>query len=724
MNKNYQYMPGQTIIGKYLVKEGIGRGAFGEVYCVTHIELDTTRAVKILRRQTPQLGSTEFSEYFDRFKLEARLGAQFNSPTPHPNLIQVHNFQQEGNLLVLEMEYAPHGSLADRIKRVKDGKPISISDCIRIAIEIARGLATIHAEGVIHRDLKPSNILFDAKGVAKVADFGLAQIPDDNSFRSILSDPGKHPGTRFYMSPEQKESTETLHAPSDLYSLGLILYEMLTGEPLFKNDNQRELAPKDIPRYLADGTLPLPQDVPPELNGILGKALMVNPLKRYQTAADFITDLEAVRAKLPAGSIEREKTIPAPRPQPKSPNWLVIGASGLGIVLLLIISSMAGPQIIALIQNTKTPSATAPQPTTMVSDVWTSTPASTATSTPTRAESPTPTSTGSPTVTLTESPTPTQPPGDVPATTEVTFQAKPLLTLQVSEQRDISSIAFSFDGALVASADGQRVIKIWQISDGKLLLTLGGQVGQIDSLAFSPDGKWLASAGMDSKIRIRKVSNGAYEQEWDAHRDGIAYVGFSYDGARLASGGGWNDAKVQVWNPTTGARIGPIFDGPSLAVRSIAFAPQEPLLAAVSTGTNVVWVWDTKRLLVAHRLTGPLSSQARAVLFSPDGGTLASGWKDGTIQLWDITPEMATPQITYNQAKSEILSLAFSPDGKWLAAGAKNGSVFVWDLNTDTLLVTLREQSASIWAVAFAPDGKTLLAGSEDGKVQVWEITP
>jgi formylglycine-generating enzyme required for sulfatase activity len=213
--------------GKYRIDAPIGAGAFAQVYRATHVPLQAPRALKILRHDAPGVGSTEFADYAQRFQLEAQLGAKLSN---QPHIIQVHDFERDGEMLILVMECASGGSLADRIDQARQsGQPILIDDAIQIALEVADGLAAIHALDVVHRDLKPSNILFDAQGRAKIADLGLAQVPGGPSMRSRLSQGVPHPGTPAYMSPEQINTTEHLSPASDVYALGAVLFEVLTG---------------------------------------------------------------------------------------------------------------------------------------------------------------------------------------------------------------------------------------------------------------------------------------------------------------------------------------------------------------------------------------------------------------------------------------------------------------------------------------------------------------
>ena len=249
------YKPGEVLLEAYRIEELIAEGSFGEVYRVTHLGLKVERAIKVLKRSAPGVGSTAFSDYHQRFQMEAQLGAELNTPSAHPNLLQVHNFQQEKRLLVLEMEYASGGSLAERISRARKTKqPIPLEDVIQIGIDVASGLAELHELDIVHRDLKPSNILFDNKGRAKVADLGLAQIPSGPSMRTKLSEPPPHPYTPGYPSPEQKNTIDYLTSASDIYTLGLVLFEALTGRICVNQPSgtRARFLRRDVPKWLDD----------------------------------------------------------------------------------------------------------------------------------------------------------------------------------------------------------------------------------------------------------------------------------------------------------------------------------------------------------------------------------------------------------------------------------------------------------------------------------------
>jgi len=251
--------PGDVLLDKYHIEALIGRGAFAEVYLATHLALNAPRALKILRKDAPGLDSSEYGDFKARFQLEAQLGAMID----HPNIIRVYDFEQDDETLILVMEYAPGGNLAERIAKArKTGEPIPTDEALQIGIDVASGLAELHQRDIVHRDLKPSNIVIDDKGHAKITDLGLAQISGGPSMRSQLSEPNLHPGTPGYMSPEQEHNRKYLGPNSDVYSLGLVLFELLT------NRNYHNVKPgtkivdlrKDIPRKLDDLIQKLVQD--------------------------------------------------------------------------------------------------------------------------------------------------------------------------------------------------------------------------------------------------------------------------------------------------------------------------------------------------------------------------------------------------------------------------------------------------------------------------------
>ncbi len=416
------FQPGDVILGnKYRVERCLGRGGFAEVYLVTHTALNAPRAVKVLHRKAPGVGSTDMRIYRERFTLEAQLGAQIDDP----HIIRVYDFfEEEDEALYLIMEYAPGGSLYDYIEAVRKRKrpPLSVEEVVRLGIDVANGLAALHEQQIVHRDLKPSNVLFDAKGRAKVGDLGLAQIPGGPSMRSQVSGPISHPGTPAYMSPEQMDTYGYLTPASDVFSLGAVLFEALTGKVyrgVRPGTRARELR-KDVPHWLDD---------------LIARMLAEDPQERPWDGTEVAKLVEQGMANHPqVGSVA---VIPSKSPEtadrwhlPFGPLMLAVGGALLTVVVFvagLALWALAGqggstareqvtptqPQGGSVTQEvgriadaTTVPVAVAPTQTpTLVAP--TATPTSTPTSTPTPTNTrllPSATPTSSPTFTPTPKP--------------------------------------------------------------------------------------------------------------------------------------------------------------------------------------------------------------------------------------------------------------------------------------------------------------------------------
>ena len=204
---------GQFILkGKYRVEREIGHGAFGQVYLVTHIELRMLRAVKLLRADAPGVGSTQFNDYRQRFRLEYQLAARIE----HSNLIKMYEFVEENGVLYAVMEFVPNGSLSDYLKT---NGSLSVTLALKILRDCASGLEALHEQlDAVHRDVKPSNILLDKDLNAKISDLGLAQIGGGHmSMRSELGSMAPpHPGTPNYTSPEHTNGSAPLTPSADI----------------------------------------------------------------------------------------------------------------------------------------------------------------------------------------------------------------------------------------------------------------------------------------------------------------------------------------------------------------------------------------------------------------------------------------------------------------------------------------------------------------------------
>ena len=243
--------PGQSLfMGKYQIDAVIGTSVYTRLYRTRGTTSVPVHMLRVVQREATEIGAAVFSEYRRRFQTEVKLSKLLN----HPNILRVHETNRDGDTLVLVMEYASGGSLAERLQALSQiGKQMPIDDCVHIMLEVTDALAAIHAENIVHRNLKPSKVLFSEEGRVKLSDLGLAQVPGEPVSRlKLRQSQMPHPGTPAYMSPEQKTISDYISPASDVYSLGLILFEMITGH-VHRNMRPGSQASKlrhDIPAWL------------------------------------------------------------------------------------------------------------------------------------------------------------------------------------------------------------------------------------------------------------------------------------------------------------------------------------------------------------------------------------------------------------------------------------------------------------------------------------------
>ncbi len=275
-----QSTPRATVNGRYRIIGEVGRGGMGVVYKAQDTRLERTVALKFLTSP-----STLGEESRERFIHEA----QAISELDHPNICTVHEFDQtEAGEMYIVMAFYGGESLRNKIQR----GPVAVKDAIDTTIQVARGLEKAHRKGIVHRDIKPANLLITEDGMVKIVDFGLAKLAG----KTHLTRTGSTLGTVAYMSPEQAQGKEVDHR-TDLWSLGVVLYEMLTGKLPFKAEHDISLLHSIIyekPQRLKS----VKPEVPPELERIVHRALEKRPESRYSSAEAMLEDLKKYRDAL------------------------------------------------------------------------------------------------------------------------------------------------------------------------------------------------------------------------------------------------------------------------------------------------------------------------------------------------------------------------------------------------------------------------------------------
>jgi serine/threonine protein kinase/tetratricopeptide (TPR) repeat protein len=282
-----------TKLGRYEIRSKIGAGGMGEVYLAQDTKLDRKVALKILPAEV-----AADRNRMSRFVQEAKTASALN----HPNIITIHEIEQIDSVNFIATEFIDGETLRERMRKAS----MKLGDVLDVAIQTASALQAAHAAGIVHRDIKPENVMLRRDGIVKVLDFGLAKLterlPTDSVDTEaatkglVQTEPGVVLGTTAYMSPEQARG-QTVDARSDIFSFGLMLYEMLAGKPPFEGENAIEI----IGSILNKEPVPLSRqtpEVPHEIDRIINKTLRKDREERFQTAKDVLIDLKDVKREL------------------------------------------------------------------------------------------------------------------------------------------------------------------------------------------------------------------------------------------------------------------------------------------------------------------------------------------------------------------------------------------------------------------------------------------
>jgi serine/threonine protein kinase len=604
---------GKTL-GRYQIIGEIGSGGMAVVYKAFQPQLKRHVALKVL---PPWLARDE--SFVNRFQHEAVAAANLD----HPSIVTIHDVEEHDGIHYIVMQYV-QGEPLNRL--VSEGKPLPFARVLNISHQVADGLDYAHGHGFVHRDIKPANIIIGPEDQATVTDFGLVKAAGGWS----LTGTGTLVGTPHYMSPEQCAGLDA-DRRSDIYSLGVVVYEMLTGQVPFSGANLASILYKHVHE-----PPPSPREInpalPKEVESVLLRALAKVPQGRYGTASQLVVDLEAA---LPQKAAEERE------PEPIAP-----------------------PAMIGLEEVSKVPVG----------------------------------------------------PRETPPAVVYEEERRQLRTLE-GHSGWVRSVAFSPNGATLASGSDDKTLVLWDVQTGQQLRTLEGHTGVVYSLAFSPDGGTLASASWDKTLILWDVATGRQLRTLRGHLAGVNSVAFAPNGAALASGA--DDRTVMIWATQTGRQLRTL-DRHTGVVYGVAFSPDGQTLASGSWDRTVI-LWDLRNLEPLHileRYAGPLLGMA----FSPDGATLASGSNDGIVILWNV--RLGSRLLTLKGHEDGVRSVDFSPDGTTLASGSDDRTVILWDVSTGQRLRTLEGHGQLVTAVAFSPDGETLASGSFDRTLILWPVEP
>jgi serine/threonine protein kinase/WD40 repeat protein len=752
----------KTIGGRYKIDSLLGHGGMSAVYRATDPNLRRMVAIKLIH---PHLSVDP--NFVNRFKEEAAAVARLR----HPNIVQVHDFDIDGETYYMVMEYLVGETLQARLKRLNAAQRNMPSlEAINICTQICDAVGYAHNHELIHRDLKPANIMLDVNGQAILMDFGIVKIVGGEYHTAT----GATIGTAMYMSPEQIRS-ERADDRSDIYSLGVTLYEMLSGQTPYQADSTVTLMMMVLNDPLPD-LQEVRQGIPESLAAVAKKALAKDKKDRFQTMEEMAAALQRSQGQMagipPVVTVVDDEPVEGASLPETQVDELVEGASPPDTQIDEPVEGVSTPdtQIDEPVETSEAPTeldsaealerqelegeATLPELTRdegMVSTL--------------------PTVSDQPVDPL------SAPEQDAPSLVRekarpsyrryviiaaivlligviaaagyfyITSQRAPDLQLAAIDQPSvpinaqtapsvvslgmwetssyIEELDYSPDGKLLGTANNRDTMpfspfdfygSLLGVDTGSLQDNLTGHTQWVYSAAFSPDGQLFATASDDANVLLWQVSDGSLAREIETSTSGITNVDFSPNNLLLATAS-W-DGDVGVWQLSDGHLLRTL-QGHEDGARDVEFSPDGELLASASDD-QTIRLWQVSDGNLMHTLQGH-TGYVHKLAFSPDGTLLASASEDNTIGIWQVSEGSLVRSL---EGHSEpVLDVAFSPDGSLLVSGSGDGTLRFWRVVDGEMLLINTEYDETITSVAFSPDGHILVSAAADGVLRFWGLS-
>ncbi len=752
-----------ALTARYSLQEEVARGGMGVILRVWDEDLRRTLAMKSMRgKLRPEDRSPENAQTVSRFLEEAQITGQLD----HPGVVPVHELgiDAKGHVFfTMRMVKGVELSEVFRLSRAGEEGWNTVR-CLGVILKVCEAMAYAHSKGVIHRDLKPANVMVGKFGETYVMDWGLAKVVGRKDSHDLRVDPmqsvmlsgvktdrtdqiaisdrseesplltmdGTVVGTPTYMPPEQAEGrVADLDFRADIYSLGALLYTLLTGRMPYVEPGAPTSAGTVLTRLLSGPPTPIHQidkTVAPELAAVCEKAMARKPDDRYPTVDAMAEDLRAylegrvVRAYQTGALAEFRKWVRRNR---------TIAASILGLVVTAIVAlSYVAWQDRRKVREI----GAAHEQTVLARD------RARASEREARASEREARLKGE--EAERKSYLASLAAADASLRVHETSEARlrldacpealrgwewrhlrlrsdtSLARLEGHHAR-VTAVAFSADGTLLASGSDDRTVKLWDVASGAERLTLpaameGAASGGVSAVAFRPDGTRLAAACDDKFVRLWDPGHGGLVGIASGHETAVTCLAYRGDGDLFATGS--TDETVRFWNGANAQPVGEPY-GAGAPVYAVAFHPDGNRLAVAAEDAIQIVDVGTRTLLATIEGDG---TTLRALAFDAQGTRLAAGALDATVRLYDV--EGGKRVKTLEGHTDPVYALRFNATGTRLFTASFDKTIRLWDARAGAPLRALVGHTDAVHALAISPAGGTLASASADGTLRLWDL--